>query len=249
MPILETIDLTKEYIQKKHFKKTRVLALDRLNISIEKGRIFALLGPNGAGKTTTINMLISLIQPTSGKIKIFNQELNSRDAGFRQRIGYLPETNYLPEYFRVYSLLDFFGSFFNLSGTQKERRIDFLLEHLNLQDKKNEQVKFFFRGQRGGVGLAQSLINDPELIILDEPTVYLDPLIISRVRNLLLDLKKQGKTILISSHILSEIERVADVVAIIHKAKCLAFDTLENLTKEKYLDEVFLNLCKDTDAA
>ena len=241
--IINIENVTKEYYDKKFFKKRSIIAVNNLDLQIKRGEIFGLLGPNGAGKTTTMNMIIGYIKPSKGTIRVFDQRIGIKWLGsFRTKLGYLPETPTLHDYFEVEGLLDFYGSLFGLSPKQKKKRIDILLDEFGLQDKRREGIKCLSIGQKRALGFAQALINDPELLILDEPTVYLDPIILNRFRSLLIKLKEKGKTILLSSHTLSEIEKLSDRVAIMDKGNLVALKVTRELTKHSSLDEEFLKL-------
>ncbi len=242
--IINIEQVTKKYFQEKFFfKKREIVAISNLSLQIKQGEIFGLIGPNGSGKTTIMNMIIGYIKPTTGVIDVFNQRVNSNCLNdFREKLGYLPEGNTLHDYFRVEDLLDFYGSFFKLTDKQKKERINVLLEELGLEHKRKEIVKNLSIGQKRALGLAQSLINDPELLILDEPTVYLDPVILNRFRSMLIKLKERGRTVFLSSHILSEVEKVSDRVAIINKGKLVALKHTRELTRQGSLDKEFLRL-------
>jgi ABC-2 type transport system ATP-binding protein len=242
--IINIEQVTKKYFQEEFFfKKREIVAISNLNLQVKQGEIFGLIGPNGAGKTTIMNMIIGYIKPSIGFIDVFNQRVNSNCLNdFREKLGYLPETPTLHEYFRVEDLLYFYGSFFRLTDKQKRERINVLLDEMGLENKRKEVVKNLSIGQKRALGLAQSLINDPELLILDEPTVYLDPLILNRFRSMLIKLKERGRTVFLSSHILSEVEKVSDRVAIINKGKLIALELTRELTRQGSLDKRFLRL-------
>ncbi|MCK4533843.1 ABC transporter ATP-binding protein [bacterium] len=242
--IINLKNVTKKYFQKEFFfKKREIVAISNLNLQVKKGEIIGLIGPNGAGKTTIMNMIVGFIKPSMGCVEVFGQGVNlNRLKNFREKLGYLPETPILHDYFKVEDLLDFYASFFGLTDRQKKERIDVLLEELGLEYKRKETVKSLSIGQKRILGLAQSLINDPELLILDEPTVYLDPLILNRFRLMLIKLREKGKTIFLSSHILSEVEKLSDRVAIINKGKLIALEETRELIKRGSLNEEFLRL-------
>ncbi|MFH1622656.1 MAG: ABC transporter ATP-binding protein [Candidatus Omnitrophota bacterium] len=239
--ILETINLNKQF---RNFRGNNVTAVRDLNLEINKGEILAFLGPNGAGKTTTIKMLIGFINPTSGKIKLFNQEFNSKSIAIKKRFGYLPEFTHLPDYYRVYELLDFYCGIFNIKISKRKEVIGQVLEDVGIGAQRKEWIKSLSMGQKRCLGLATSLINKPELLLLDEPTVYLDPLIIEKVRKLLLKLKNSGTTIFMSSHILSEVEKISDRFAIIKQGRLLEQGLTQELKKSSSLEEEFLRKVK-----
>lgn len=221
-----------------------IKAVDRLSLEIREGEIFGLLGLNGAGKTSTLNMLIGLILPTGGKIKIFGKKIDS-DAEIKRRIGYLPENPFLPEYYKVGEILNFFGSLFEIPLKEKNKRIEYLLSNLELFSKTKDRIRNLSMGQKRALGLAISLIGDPDLVLLDEPTVYLDPLTTKSFRKFLLELKEKKKTVIISSHILSEIEKISDRVGIINKGRLTAVGPIKELIGDQTLDEVFLRIVKN----
>ncbi len=237
MSCVEIDNLTKIY-------QKSIKAVDGLSLKIERGEIFGLLGPNGAGKTSTLNMLAGLILPTEGKIKIFGREIDS-DIEIKKRIGYLPENPFLPEYYKVGEILNFFGSFFGIPPKEKNKRIEYLLSNLELLSKTKDKIKNLSMGQKRALGLVISLIGDPDLVLLDEPTVYLDPLITKSFRKLILELKEKKKTVIISSHILSEIEKISDRAGIINKGRLTAIGSTKELIGDQTLDEVFLRIIKN----
>jgi len=244
MLVLETLNLNKQF---RSFRGRCVNAVRDLNLKINKGEIFAFLGPNGAGKTTTIKMLIGFISSTSGKIKLFDQEFNSKSVTIKKRLGYLPEFTQLPEYYRVYELLDFYCDIFNITRSKRKEVIGQVLEEVGIVDQRKEWIKNLSMGQKRCLGLVASLINNPELLLLDEPTVYLDPLIIEKVRKLLLKLKNNGTTIFMSSHILSEVEKISDRFAIIKQGRLLEEGLTQELKKASSLEEEFLKKVKSDD--
>lgn len=245
MSILETTKLTKEFSRFSLPNRINTVVVNNLSLQINKGEIFAFLGPNGAGKTTTIKMLIGFIRPTSGEIKLFGQIFTSKNVGIKKRIGYLPESSQLSDHYRVYELLEFYYDIFNIPKSKQKGMIEQLLEEVGIYAQKKEWIKNLSMGQKRCLGLASALINNPELLFLDEPTVYLDPLIIERVRNLLLKLKNNGTTIFMSSHILSEVEKISDKFAIIKQGKMLEQGFTHELRKYSSLEEEFLKRVKE----
>jgi len=243
--IVNIKDLTKIYAQRRLFRKKFITAVDGLNLQIGKSEVFGLLGPNGAGKTTTMKMLIGITCPTKGTIDISIDGFDSKtDYNLRCKIGFLSESPVLPEHLRVKELLRFYSKLFGISKEETDKEIDDILDMVSLKDKAKDKIKNLSIGQKRTLGLAQALINDPELLILDEPTVYLDPLILEKFHSIILNLKQKGKTIIISSHILSEIERLCDRIAIINKGRLVAEGDIEKLTQEGSLDEFFLKVIK-----
>lgn len=244
MVVLETIKLTKKFKRFSLFDKVNVLALDSLTLKIDKGEILAFLGPNGAGKTTAIKMLIGFTQPTSGEIKLFGQRFAPNDVGIKKRIGYLPESPQLPDHYRVYELMEFYYEIFNMPKSKYSDMTEQLLDEVGIYAQQKEWIKNLSMGQKRCLGLAAALINSPELLLLDEPTVYLDPLIIEKIRKLLLKLKNNGTTIFMSSHILSEVEKISDKFAIIKQGRLLGQGPTNQLKGHTSLEEEFLKKVK-----
>ena len=227
MPIIETRELTKFYSS----GTKKVLALSGLNLSVEQGTIFGLLGPNGAGKTTLIKILLSITFPTSGSANMLNHDLS--DYNIKKKIGYLPENHRYPYYLTGGDVLRFFGRLSGLEGEPLNKKIDELLDLMKLSKWKKVKVKTYSKGMMQRLGLAQAMLNDPELIFLDEPTDGVDPIGRKEIRDILLELKSQSKTIFLNSHLLSEVELITDRVAILNKGKLLREGTVRELTEKK----------------
>lgn len=225
----------------------KVVAVDQLDFSIAPGEIFGLLGPNGAGKTTTLNMLVGIMRPSCGSIVIFGEPFFSGKIAQLTKIGYVPEATSLPGYFTIVELLDFYGQLFDMPASLRVERIKLLLEKVGLTKERNFLIKNLSMGQRRLVDIMQALINDPDLILLDEPTVYLDPVIIERLRGILLGLRSEGKAIVISSHMLSEIEKISDRVAIINQGKLIKVGPKEEFLRSGTMEEEFLRIVKNAD--
>ncbi|MFC1709588.1 ABC transporter ATP-binding protein [Candidatus Omnitrophota bacterium] len=244
MVILETNNLNKTFRRFSLLNKVNVAAVDNLTLQINKGEIFAFLGPNAAGKTTTIKMLIGFTKPTSGEIRLFGKKFSPQDIEIKKRIGYLPESPEISGYYRVYELLQFYCEIFNIPKQKQKELIKQILDEVGIYDQKKECVKNLSMGQKRCLGLAIALINNPELLLLDEPTVYMDPLIIEKIRNLLLKLKGKGTTIFMSSHILSEVEKICDRFAIIKQGRLLEEGATHELKKHMSLEDEFLKKVK-----
>jgi len=244
MVILKTTNLTKEYVSIKRFRKQKCIAINDLNLELSKGEIFAFLGPNGAGKTTTMNILAGVSSPTKGNIEIFGEKFDYSKIEIKKRIGYLPEYLHLPPYYHVGELLNFYSQFFNIAKKKQQQKIDEILESVGILSQKNILIRNLSMGQKRCLGLAIALINEPELILLDEPTVYLDPLVSEKIRFLLLRLKERGCAIFISSHILSEVEKISDRFGIINKGSLIQQGNVTDLTNKGQLEEIFLRLTK-----
>jgi ABC-2 type transport system ATP-binding protein len=230
--VLQIADLKKSYRTGR--KRPRREAINGLNIEVVEGQICGLLGPNGAGKTTTLKCALGLVNPDSGNILLFGQEGMKAEA--RRKIGFLPEQPYFEMYLTPRKLLAYFGKVFGLEPSAIEARISYLLNLVGLSDEGDLSLNRFSRGMLQRVGIAQALINEPEFLILDEPSSGLDPLGKIQIREILEGLKGGGTTILISSHQLSEIEDISDSVAIIDKGHNVASGTLTELlqSEEEY---------------
>jgi len=205
----------------------RVTAVDGLNLEVRRGEVFGFLGPNGAGKTTTLKMLMGLIYPTSGYARLFGRNLG--DPQTKSRLGFLPESPYFYDYLTSREFLGFYGHLFGLWGIGLDRRVDELLELVGMTHAKDLQLRKFSKGMLQRVGVAQALINDPELVVLDEPMSGLDPIGRKEVRDLILRLKESGKTVLFSSHILHDAEVLCDRVAMIMKGCLVACGKVTDL--------------------
>jgi ABC-2 type transport system ATP-binding protein len=221
--------LTKVF--KDFWGRPKARAVDNANFEVRRGEIFGLLGPNGSGKSTTIKMLLGLLYPTKGHIEIFGH--SPRHVKTKARIGYLPEESYLYKYLDSRETLDFFGNLFQLAPGDRDKRTEQLLEMVGLNQVRSRTVGEFSKGMQRRIGLAQALINDPDLVILDEPTAGLDPLGCREVKDVILALKNRGKTVILSSHLLSDVEDVCDRVVIYYGGKIQADGTLKELLTER----------------
>ncbi len=229
MIAIETRSLSKEYSSS--FGKKKVNALINLDLDINKGTIFGLLGPNGAGKTTLVKLLLQIIFPTFGSGKLLGEDIG--DYKLKKRIGYLPENHKYPPYLTGGEVLNFFGKLSGMEGSVLSKKIDELLELVKLTKWKKSKIKTYSKGMMQRLGLAQTLINDPELIFLDEPTDGVDPIGRKEIRDILLELKDRSKTIFLNSHLLSEVEKITDRVGILNKGKLLREGTVKELTEKK----------------
>src|SRR5580692_3706210 len=217
--------LTKVF--KDFWGRPKARAVDNVNFEVRRGEVFGLLGPNGSGKSTTIKMLLGLLYPTRGHIEVFGH--SPRHVATKSRIGYLPEESYLYRYLNSYETLDFFGNLFKLPGEQREQRAEQLLEMVGLSQTRTRAVGEFSKGMQRRIGLAQALVNDPDLVILDEPTAGLDPIGCREVKDLIRALARRGKTVILSSHLLSDVEDVCDRVVIYYGGRIQAMGTLKEL--------------------
>ncbi len=225
--IIEIENLTKDY-EIGFWKKKKVRALDNLTLNVEGGQIFGFLGGNGAGKTTTIKILMSLIFPSAGNARILGYDIS--DVKMRQRIGYCPENPYFYDYLTARELMMYFGELFGLDKAKSKQKTEELLTKVGLEEASwNKQLRKFSKGMLQRTGLAQSLINDPEIVFLDEPMSGLDPIGRREIRELIADLRKNGTTIFMSTHILSDIEALCDNVAILRKGELAAAGKLDDL--------------------
>jgi ABC-2 type transport system ATP-binding protein len=214
-PAIEVRDLAKTY--RTPFRRKKVEALRGVSFRVERGQIFGFVGPNGAGKTTTIRTLMGLIRPTGGAATILGHPIPNRAARFR--VGFLPEAPYFYDYLTIGEFLDLAGRLFGVPRDLRARRADQLIERVGLGRARSHRLKKFSKGMLQRAGLAQALMNDPELVVLDEPMSGLDPIGRKEVRDLILELREQGKTVFFSSHILTDIEAIADQVAIVARGK------------------------------
>lgn len=219
-------ELTKDY-EVGFWRKRKVRALDHLSLTVHQGEIFGFLGPNGAGKTTTLKILMRLIYPTSGEAEILGRPFE--DIAMHARIGYLPENPYFYDYLTADEFLRYCAALFGLSARRVVERIDALLKRVGLSDARQLQLRKFSKGMLQRVGIAQALVNEPEVIFLDEPMSGLDPLGRREIRDLILNLKKEGKTVFFSSHILPDVETLCDRVAILYKGKLQGCGSLTEL--------------------
>jgi ABC-2 type transport system ATP-binding protein len=217
--------LTKVF--KDFWGRPKARAVDNVDFEVHRGEVFGLLGPNGSGKSTTVKMLLGLLYPTRGHIEVFGR--SPRHVRTKARIGYLPEESYLYRYLNSRETLDFFGNLFTLSKQDRERRISQLLDMVGLTQTRTRAVGEFSKGMQRRIGLAQALINDPDLVILDEPTSGLDPIGCREVKDLILALARRGKTVILSSHLLADVEDVCDRVVILYGGKVQASGTLREL--------------------
>ena len=224
---IETFSLTKIFSD--WWGRNRVIAVDDLNLKIRPNEVFGFLGPNGSGKTTTIKMLLGLLHPTKGKALVL--EGDACDPQISRRIGFLPEESYLYRYLTARETLDFYGQLFKLPAKVRKMRIEALLDMVGLKAVANRTVGTFSKGMARRIGLAQALINDPELLILDEPTTGLDPIGTRQIKDLIIELAKRGKTILLCSHLLADVEDVCTRIAILYGGKMQAQGEVRNLLR------------------
>ena len=224
-PVVRAVGLTKVF--RDFWGRPKARAVNDIDFEIRPGEVVGLLGPNGSGKSTTVKMLLGLLYPTGGKLSVFGR--SPRAVETKREIGYLPEESYLYKYLTAEETLDFFGSLFDLSAADRKKRIDQLLEMVGMAHARRRRVGEFSKGMARRIGLAQAMINDPSFLILDEPTSGLDPLGCREVKDLILALKKRGKTVLVTSHLLSDVEDICDRVIILYGGKIRAQGELSEL--------------------
>ncbi|MHC4638148.1 MAG: ABC transporter ATP-binding protein [Planctomycetota bacterium] len=226
---VETFSLTKIFSD--FWGRARVCAVDELNLQIKYNEVFGLLGPNGSGKTTTLKMMLGLLHPTKGKAFLLGGD--SANPKIAERIGFMPEESYLYRYLTARETLDFYGRLFALPATVRKERIEMLLDMVGLKAVANRQVGTYSKGMARRIGLAQALINDPELLILDEPTTGLDPIGTRQIKDLIIQLAKRGKTILLCSHLLADVEDVCDRISILYGGKVQTEGKVRELLQQK----------------
>jgi ABC-2 type transport system ATP-binding protein len=218
-----------------------VEALRGIDLVVNEGEVFGFLGPNGAGKTTTMLVLLGFVEPSAGEARIFGEDVSRRVA--RERIGYLPELAETYRFLTGRELLDMAGRLFGIRGSSLQKRIGELLERMRLRDAADRRIATYSRGMLQRIGLAQSLINDPDLVILDEPTGGMDPIGRMEIRKIIADLRARGKTVFLSSHELSEAELVCDHIAIIAEGRIRVKGGIRGLIPEgELLEQYFLRV-------
>ena len=219
---IETKDLTKCF--------DSLTAVNKLNLNVKKNSIHGFLGPNGAGKTTTIKILVGLLKPNSGSVKVLGQEVHVDDADDRLHIGYMSELPKFPKHLKGAELLDIYGRMYGMSKQQRAEQVPKLIEMVGLKGRENDLIGKYSKGMQQRIGIAQALLNSPELVILDEPSIGLDPVGMVEVRELVKSISKEGMTVFLSSHLLFEVEQICDHVTIINKGSMLASDTPQNIS-------------------
>jgi ABC-2 type transport system ATP-binding protein len=223
--IVSVRGLTKVF--KDFWGRPKARAVDNVDFQVRQGEVFGLLGPNGSGKSTTVKLLLGLLYPTKGHIEVFGR--SPRHVATKSRIGYLPEESYLYRYLNSRETLQFFGNLFELDKGDRQKRTEQLLEMVGLNQVHMRSVGEFSKGMQRRIGLAQALINDPDLVILDEPTSGLDPIGCREVKDLILALARRGKTVILSSHLLADVQDVCDRVVIYYGGKVHAMGSLRDL--------------------
>ncbi|MEM2319244.1 MAG: ABC transporter ATP-binding protein [Candidatus Bathyarchaeia archaeon] len=221
---IETVGLTKRY--------GALTAVNKLNLQVKRNTVHGFLGPNGAGKTTTIKVLVGLLRADEGTVKVLGQEVHGDTPEVRAGIGYMPELPKFPKHLKGWELLDLYGRMYGMSEQRRRDRIPKLLEMVGLKGRENDLIGKYSKGMQQRLGIAQALLNEPELIILDEPSLGLDPVGMVEVRELVKEVSREGVTVFLSSHLLYEVEQVCSHVTIIHKGVSLASDTIQNISNK-----------------
>ncbi|HEX6963782.1 MAG TPA: ABC transporter ATP-binding protein [Lacipirellula sp.] len=223
--VVQTRALTKVY--RDFWGRQKVRALKGLDLAVHRGEVFGLLGPNGSGKTTTIKLLLGLLFPTEGEALVFNKPAS--DVAKNERLGYLPEESYLYRFLTAEETLDFYGRLFDMPAQVREERVDSLIKLVGLDRARKRQLQEYSKGMTRRIGLAQALINDPELILLDEPTSGLDPIGTREMKDMILRLKDEGKTVIMCSHLLADVQDVCDRIAILHQGELKELGRVDEL--------------------
>ena len=229
-PVIQIRNLTKTY--RDFWGRKKVQALNSLSLDVHKGEVFGLLGPNGSGKTTTMKLLLGLLFPTEGEISVLGKPAS--DVSKNERIGYLPEESYLYRFLNAEETLDFYGRLFDISAEVRKQRTNELIELVGLQHARRRQLKEYSKGMTRRIGLAQALINDPDLILLDEPTSGLDPEGSQEMKKLIENLRDRGKTVVMCSHLLGDVQDVCDRIAILYNGELKELGRVDDLLKEQH---------------
>jgi ABC-2 type transport system ATP-binding protein len=219
---IETNELTKRY--------GKLTAVDKLNLKVTKGSIHGFLGPNGAGKTTTIKILVGLLEPSEGTVSVLGKRLHRDDADTRLNIGYMPELPKFPKHLKGIELLDVYGRMYGMTEKRRKEQIPKLIQMVGLQGRENDLIGKYSKGMQQRIGIAQALLNNPQLVILDEPSLGLDPVGMLEVRELVKNISKEDMTVFVSSHLLYEVEQICTHVTIINHGIMLASDTLQKVS-------------------
>lgn len=223
--VIETKNLSKVY--RDFWGRQKVRALKALDLEVQKGEIFGLLGPNGSGKSTTMKLLLGLLFPSGGQALVLGKEASNVEKN--ERIGYLPEESYLYKFLNAEETLDFYGRLFDMPANVRRDRVKSLIDRVGLTGARRRQLKEYSKGMTRRIGLAQALINDPDLILLDEPTSGLDPLGVDEMKKMIIELKEQGKTIVMCSHLLTDVQSVCDRIAILHQGELKELGRVDSL--------------------
>lgn len=232
--VIQTRNLTKIY--RDFWGRKKVRALNSLSLSVHRGEVFGLLGPNGSGKTTTLKLLLGLLFPTEGTVTILGKP--ATDVTKNEKIGYLPEESYLYRFLNAEETLDFYGQLFDMPAAVRKERSRQLIERVGLTHARRRQLKEYSKGMTRRIGLAQALINEPELILLDEPTSGLDPLGSRDMKDMIIKLKGEGKTVVMCSHLLADVQDVCDRIAILHDGELKVLGKVQDLLKDQGVTQI-----------
>ncbi len=232
--VVEARNLTKVY--RDFWGRRKVEALKALDLEVRRGEIFGLLGPNGSGKTTTMKLLLGLLFPTNGQALVFGRD--ATEVTKNERLGYLPEESYLYRFLNAEETLDFYGRLFNMPRAVRRRRVNELIELVGLGKARRRQLKEYSKGMVRRIGLAQALINDPELILLDEPTSGLDPIGTRQIKDLILNLREAGKTVVMCSHLLADVQDVCDRIGILYQGELKELGRVDTLLTVRDVTEI-----------
>ncbi len=232
--VVEARNLTKVY--RDFWGRRKVEALKALDLEVRRGEIFGLLGPNGSGKTTTMKLLLGLLFPTNGQALVFGRD--ATEVTKNERIGYLPEESYLYRFLNAEETLDFYGRLFTMPRAVRRRRVNELIELVGLGKARRRQLKEYSKGMVRRIGLAQALINDPELILLDEPTSGLDPIGTRQIKDLILKLREAGKTVILCSHLLADVQDVCDRIGILYQGELKELGRVDTLLTMRDVTEI-----------
>jgi len=233
-PVIQIRNLSKIY--RDFWGRKKVHALKSLSLDVYKGEVFGLLGPNGSGKTTTLKLLLGLLFPTDGSVTILGKP--ATDVTKNEHIGYLPEESYLYRFLNAEETLDFYGRLFKMPASVRNKRKDELIERVGLKHARKRQLREYSKGMTRRIGLAQALINDPDLVLLDEPTSGLDPLGSRDMKDLILRLKAEGKTVVMCSHLLADVQDVCDRIAILYGGELKVLNRVDELLKDQRITEI-----------
>jgi ABC-2 type transport system ATP-binding protein len=225
--VLQTRALSKVY--RDFWGRQKVRALKALDLTVSRGEVFGLLGPNGSGKTTTMKLALGLLFPTEGEALVFGKP--ATDVAKNERLGYLPEESYLYRFLTAEETLDFYARLFDMPASVRQERVDSLIKMVGLDRARKRQLQEYSKGMTRRIGLAQALINDPELILLDEPTSGLDPIGTREMKDMILRLKSEGKTIVMCSHLLADVQDVCDRIAILHQGELKELGRVDELLR------------------
>lgn len=241
--LVECSNLTKSFRRLFSFRETT--ALDGLDLQIFQGEVFGLLGPNGSGKTTTMKLLLGLLFPDEGDARVLQRD--PTDVSTKERIGFLPEQSHLYDFLTGKETLEFYGNLFGMSNQQRAEKVDELLKAVGLWEERNRPLSAYSKGMTRRIGFAQALINDPDIVFLDEPTVGLDPIIARQLKDYILELRDEGKTLIVSSHVLADVQDVCDRVAILHDGVKRKEGEVDELLEVKEELEVIVDATGDSE--